>query len=597
MTPTTQTEHSFSEQPSRFSNFIRFLAYVAPYKWDIVRATLGGVVKFTLPLLVPQITRYLLDGVFLNPALTTDQKIAELLLNVGGMILAFVFIWSPFTYFRHYLASRASYHAVFDLRVELYYRILRMSASFFDSNKSGAIVSRLIGDIELAQNLVGSALTDTWMDFIALIVIIFFLVQIDPLVTLSALVTFPLYIYFFRKSQQDIRVSSLRVQEEIAAMSGHVQERIAGNRVVHAFTQEKTEENMFLRDSQNLFSTTMWRAYLQSMNITTTGVLTQIAPLIVLLYGGTRVVQGNLSVGELVAVTMYLTPLYTPMQRFAQLNLVFANSMAAVDRVFEIMDEKPEIRDRPGAVVLQDVVGTVEFEDVAFAYPQATEAEPGPVLRDMNFIVRPGERVALVGPSGSGKSTVVSLIPRFYDADHGTVRIDGQDVRDVTVNSLRRHVGMVLQNPILFSGSILDNIRYGKPDATLNEVIDACKAANAYDFITKLPKQFESEVGEGGNFLSGGQKQRITIARAFLKNPKILILDEATSALDSVSERLVQQALERLMQGRTTFIIAHRLSTIESADRIFVLENGHIVESGTHNELLEHTGVYHKLYS
>jgi len=294
---------------------------------------------------------------------------------------------------------------------------------------------------------------------------------------------------------------------------------------------------------------------------------------------------------------MYLTPLYTPLQRFAQLNLVFANSMAAVDRVFQIMDEKPEIRDQPGAIVLRDVKGVVEFEKVSFAYPQATESEPGPVLHSMSFVVRPGERVALVGSSGSGKSTIVSLIPRFYDVDLGSVKIDGHDVRDITVNSLRRNVGMVLQNPVLFSGTIIDNIRYGKPEASMSEVVEAAKAANAYEFIKKLPNQFESEVGEGGNFLSGGQKQRVTIARAFLKDPKILILDEATSALDSVSERLVQQALERLMEGRTTFVIAHRLSTIENADRIFVLENGNIVESGTHDELLDHEGVYQKLYS
>ncbi|MEP6986404.1 MAG: ABC transporter ATP-binding protein, partial [Chloroflexota bacterium] len=468
---------------------------------------------------------------------------------------------------------------------------------FFDRNKSGYIVQRLIGDIEMAQDLIGSALTDTWMDFVALFAILYFLLQIDVGITISALVTFPLYLYFFRKSQTEIRSSSLKVQEEIAALSGHVQERIMGNRVVHTFTQEKNEETVFFRDAQNLFSMTMWRAYLQSSNITTTGVLTQIAPLFVLLYGGTRVVTGHLTVGELVAVTMYLTPLYTPLQRFAQLNLVFANSMAAVDRVFAIMDEKPEIRDRQGATVLRDVKGVVEFSRVAFAYPQATESEPGPVLRDMNFVVNPGERVALVGPSGSGKSTIVSLIPRFYDVDLGSVKIDGYDVRDVTVNSLRRNVGMVLQNPILFSGTILDNVRYGKPEASMSEVVEACKAANAYEFIKKMPKQFENEVGEGGNFLSGGQKQRITIARAFLKNPKILILDEATSELDSVSERLVQQALERLMEGRTTFVIAHRLSTIENADRIFVLENGSIVESGTHGELLEHEGVYQKLYS
>jgi subfamily B ATP-binding cassette protein MsbA len=292
---------------------------------------------------------------------------------------------------------------------------------------------------------------------------------------------------------------------------------------------------------------------------------------------------------------MYLAPLYTPLQRFSELNVVFANSMAAVDRVFEIMDQKPEIRDMPGAVELKDVLGCVEFDQVDFAYHH--EDEPGPVLRDVSFIVEPGQKVALVGPSGSGKSTIVSLIPRFYDVDAGSVRIDGCDVRTLTLHSLRRQVGMVLQNPILFSGSVWDNIRYGEPEASDGDVIEACIAANAYDFIMSLPNGFASEVGERGAFLSGGQMQRITIARAFLKNPKILILDEATSSLDSVSEKLIQLALERLMVGRTTFIIAHRLSTIENADRIFVIEKGRIVETGTHEQLLHHEGIYQRLYS
>lgn len=581
--------------PKPRSNFVRFLSYVRPYKWQVVAASLGGIVKFSVPLFVPQVTRYLLDSVFLNPALSAQQKTDALMSSVGGLILVFIFFWTPLVYIRHYYAGKAGYISVLDLRHELYYRILRMSASFFDRHKSGGIVSRLISDVEIAQNLVGSALTNIWMDLISLFLIAYFLLTIDVGVTLVALVTFPFYIFFFRRSQDAIKESSLRVQAEIEALSGSLQEKIAGNRVVRAFGREQYEEETFERDSQKLMSTTMFRVYLQSVNLAITGVIVNVAPLIVMLYGGVHVINGTLTIGSLIAVTMYLPSLYTPLQRFSELGVVFANSMAAVDRVFEIMDQKPEIHDEPGAVDLDDAEGRVEFEHVSFAYP--AQDEPGPVLRDMSFVVEPGEKVALVGPSGSGKSTVVSLIPRFYDVDGGHVRIDGRDVREITLQSLRRNVGMVLQTPILFSGSILENIRYGRPEAGEADVIEACRAANAWDFIQRLPKGMHSEVGEGGNFLSGGQRQRLTIARAFLKDPKILILDEATSALDSESERLIQAALERLMIGRTTFIIAHRLSTIENADLIFVMEHGRLIESGTHDELLHGAGLYRRLYA
>jgi len=270
--------------------------------------------------------------------------------------------------------------------------------------------------------------------------------------------------------------------------------------------------------------------------------------------------------------------------------------MAALDRVFEIMDQEPEIQHRPNAIKIPTIEGHVQVDQVNFAYKNTPADDPGPVLTDINFDVKPGQKIALVGSSGSGKSTLVGLIPRFFDVESGTVCIDGHDIRDVKVKSLRSHIGVVLQDAILFSGSVRQNLRYGNPNASDQEVEWACQAANACEFIEALPNKYEAEVGEGGTFLSGGQKQRLTIARAFLKNPKILILDEATSALDSESERLIQAALQQLMIGRTTFIIAHRLSTIVNADRILVLDAGKIVEAGTHAELLDKEGVYHYLY-
>jgi ATP-binding cassette, subfamily B, putative efflux pump len=349
------------------------------------------------------------------------------------------------------------------------------------------------------------------------------------------------------------------------------------------------------------------------------------------------VILGNMTVGELVAVNLYLTPLYTPLQRFSELNVIFANSMAALERVFEILDMPPDIRDSEDAVELDEAVGKIKFDGVCFAYsaspglgngvdkektgnkkefhengyqPNSNGKEPEPqqdqgqneqqaelVLSDLSFVVQPGEKIALVGPSGSGKSTLVSLLPRFYDVASGSIHVDEYDVRQVKVESLRRNIGMVLQDPILFSGTIRDNLRYGRPNASDEEIVEASKAANAYDFIMNLPDGFESEVGENGQFLSGGQRQRLTIARAFLKDPKILILDEATSALDAESERLVQNALKRLMKNRTTFIIAHRLSTITDVDRILVLDGGTLVEAGSHAELLAQNGLYRELYS
>lgn len=590
------TDDPLPIQMSR-NNFFRFLNYVKPYKWYVALGAVGGMVKFGVPLLVPELMRFLVDDVYLNETLASSEKLNILVTYVGVMAVVFVLFWAPLTFMRHFFAGKAGHRSVFDLRYHLYQRILRMPPSFFDRNQSGSIVSRLISDIQLTQNLVGTALTNVWMDIISLLLILFFLVRINLEITLVALVTFPIYLYLFRTLRTRIRQATHTVQEDMAVMSGNAQEKIAGSRVVHAFTQEKNESKHFHQDLENVFSDNMYRIRLQSINVMLTGIIVHIAPLIVMLYGGYRVIEGTLTVGELIAVTLYLRYLYTPLERFSELNVVFANSLAALDRVFEMMDEQPDVIEQPNAIKVDEIQGHVTFENIGFSYRSIIGAVPEEVLHNVSFDVEPGKRVALVGPSGSGKSTIVSLIPRFYDVDYGAIRIDGHDVRDMKIKSLRKHVGMVLQTPILFSGSVIDNIRYGKPSATMDEIIAAAKAANAYDFIMNLPDGFDSEVGESGTFLSGGQRQRVTIARAYLKNPKILILDEATSSLDSESEKLIQSALERLMEGRTTFIIAHRPSTIENADLIFVIEDGHITEAGTRHQLLEKEGLYQKLFA
>jgi len=579
-------------------HFIRFLGYVKPYWKDVLLGTFGGVVKFTIPLLGPQVTRHLLDNVFLSASLSADQKVDQLLLLLGGLIAVYLVIWTPWTFVRHYLTSRGGHHSVFDLREQLYEHILRMSASFFERNRSGSIVSRLISDIQLAQNLVGSALTNVWMDTISVFVVLYFMLRIDLNSTLVALVTFPLYIVLFRSMGNRIRATTHRVQEKIADISGNIQEKVAGSIVVHAFTQEEKEGQEFQHESGALFHLTMKQSYYQSLNVTVNGLLVAIAPLLVTLYCGYQVIHGQMTVGSMVAISLYLGPLYLPVQRFSELNVVFSNSMAALDRIFAIIDETPDIQDKPGALALKTVAGKVEFERVCFSYPNnGSEKEQDCILSDIHFTVEPGQRVALVGPSGAGKTTLVGLIPRFYDVKSGCVKVDGHDVRDLQVRSLRGHIGVVMQDAILFSGTIEENLRYSKPDASQEELVAACKAANALDFILNLANGFQSEVGEGGSFLSGGQKQRLTIARAFLKNPKILVLDEATAALDAEAERLVKEALDNLMLGRTTFIIAHRLSTVVNADKIFVLRDGRIIEEGAHADLLQLGGLYHHLYS
>jgi ATP-binding cassette, subfamily B, putative efflux pump len=470
-------------------NFMRFLGYVRPYVWFIVIGASCGIIKFTVPLLVPQVTRYLLDEVLLNSSFTGSEQLQILLRTVGLMIALYILIWAPATYARSYFAGLAGYKAVFDLRQKLYEHIMRMSASFFDKNRSGSIVSRLINDVTIMQNLVGNALTNVWMDSAAILVVLYFLLRIDVSVTLVALFTFPIYIYIFRKFQSEIRDATHVIQEGTSQLAGNAQEKIAGNQVVHAFNQEKREGRSFKRNSIELLTSTVRLLRSRSSNAAITGILTQGAPLLVLLYGGYLVTQGRLTIGELVAVNLYLNPLYLPLERFSELNVILSNSLAALDRVFEVMDQAPEIIEAKDAKTLVNPKGKVSFEKVHFSYAQAN-SDAIAVLHEISFTAEPGQKIALVGPSGSGKSSLISLIPRFYDVTSGRILFDDQDIRDLRLKSLREHISMVLQTPILFSGTVKQNILYGKPGASEEELIAATKAANAYDFIQQLPKGF-----------------------------------------------------------------------------------------------------------
>jgi len=598
------------------SSLWRFLRYVAPHKWYIAGAAAAGAFKFVIPLAFPLALKYLTDVVLAPDARAAGEstnRIVEAwcasvlhlapwlgtgpsgrLAVVGLSLLVLYLLLGAFSFYRSYWAGQAGHRLIFDLRYALFQHIQGMSHSFFDERRSGAIMGRFVSDVQLAQNFVGSALTNVWMDGASLGFVVYILFILEQRLAWVALAVIPFYVALIRYFRPRIKAASQSVQEMLEDFSGELHEQIAGVSVVKAFNREQYEARRFYRSSQTLLDLTLRNVALSSASQAATTLLTSVAPLAVVCVASAMILHGTLSVGTMVAFYAYLGSLYLPLQRFSELSVVVSNSLAAIDRIFELFDIRPEVAEVRGARPLEHVAGRVTFRDVSFAYP--TRRNGHPVLAGVNLDVRPGETIAIVGRSGAGKSTLVSLIPRFYDACEGAVCIDGTDVRTVTLATLRQRIGIVPQDPILFSGTLQENLLYGRPDATEAEVLTAARAAHADGFITQLPDGYLSVVGERGVRLSGGQRQRVAIARAFLKDPPILILDEATAALDSESENLIHDALRRLMDGRTTLIIAHRLSTVINADRIVVIEKGTVCEVGRHAELLARHGVYTQLY-
>ena len=491
-----------------------------------------------------------------------------------------------------YLTSWVSQRVMADFRTHLFAHLQTLSVNFFSKRRTGELMSRLMNDVTVIQNVVTDTPIDAAKQLVTFIGGAGFLFAMNWQLCLLILVLLPLLVVVAKLFGRRLRALSTSIQDQTASVSTLVEEVIAGIRVVKSFVQGKREEQRFVAQVQTAMQLALRRATIMAWFVPTITFVTFAAAAAVLWYGGQQVIDGSVSPGDLFAFVLFAGILIGPFGSAARVFAQIKEAQGAMERVFEILDTHAEIADAPGAVELPLVQGHVRAEGISFSYDTRQ-----PVLSDVSFEAKPGELIAIVGPTGSGKTTIINLLHRFYDPTAGRLTVDGHDVRDVRLDSLYRQIALVPQETILFGGSIRDNIRYGREDAPEEDIIAASQGAHAHEFIVEFPDGYETIVGEKGVNLSGGQRQRVAIARAILKNPRILLLDEATSALDTESERLVQEALERLMVNRTTFVVAHRLSTIQRADRILVLNKGKIVEEGSHAALLEKQGIYHYLYT
>ena len=570
----------------------RYMRFVKPYYWEIILTLIIGVIKFAIPLFIPFLTKIVIDDILLNTELTDAERVKQLVYWLGGAIFLFFIIRPPVEYYRQYFAQHVSNKVLYDIRKELYVHLQKLSLKFYSNHRAGDIISRFINDVEATKNFVMIGLMNLWLDMTTILIVIGIMLSMNWKLTIVAVISLPLFAisvkYFFGRLRALTRIRS----QALANLQSYLHERVNGISIVKSFALEEHEQKIFDHENGEFLDKSLDHTRWNAKSFAVVNTITDIAPLLVIGYAAYLIIHGQLSVGEMAAFMGYIERLYSPLRRLINSSTTLTQSIASMDRMFSLMDEEYDVQNKPNALPMPPVSGKVEFQDVVFKY----ENEGQPVLKNINFTIQPGETAAFVGMSGGGKSTIVSLIPRFYDVTSGAVKIDGKDVREVDIKSLRSQIGIVLQDNILFSDSVKQNILMGKPDATDEEVIAAAKAANAHDFIMQLPNGYDTKVGERGVKLSGGQKQRIAIARVFLKNPPILVLDEATSALDLESEALIQESLERLDSDRTTIIIAHRLSTITHADKIFVIDHGKVVEEGNHESLMAKKGVYHDLY-
>ena len=572
-----------------FTSYRRLLAFVKPYWKLLAWAGLILIINSLLGLALPLVVRAIVDTALVQANLRMLNRVTELLvlLFIAQAVLGFG---------QRYLLGWIGERVVANLRKTLYAHLHTMPLRFFANTRVGELVSRLGNDVMTIQEAVTSTLLSLLsqiVTFVGGVVIIFMMAW---RLTLLMLAVVPPAIIGMILLGRIVRRISKQVQDTLADVTATAEEALGGVRIVKSFAREPYEVARYGNGVERLFNIALKRVKIRAILGPIIGLLAFGAIVIVLWFGSQEVIRGQMTPGELVSFLMYTMMVASPIGAFTGLYSQFQQAIGASERVFEMLDTPPEMQDEPSALALPPIKGLVRFENVRFDYADSDQSHE--VLQDVNLTAEPGQVVALVGASGAGKTTLVNLIPRFYDPTAGRILIDSYDIHHVQIRSLREQIGIVPQETALFSGSVRDNIAYGKLEATQTEIEAAAQAANAHDFILELPQGYNTLVGERGVKLSGGQRQRIAIARAILKNPRILILDEATSSLDTESEQAVQEALERLMRDRTTFVIAHRLSTITNADWIVVLDKGRVVEQGTHTALLTHAeGLYRRMYA